>query len=312
MRVRADERYGVEKVLAFYRQWETAQRVPDAFAFPALRGDARGSGGIGLRLTLGFLGARDVPDRVIADAVDFSRFENLRRAEARTASAATCCARRRERRSRVVQGAQGQVGGFREYLSNDDVRVHRRRRIRARLRVSPGVRHEPIPPTRRRRRRRPSACSSAPISTFRRTTPWAVTDDTRIRASLPGIRDALARGGAVMVTSHLGRPTEGVLRDEDSLAPIAERMAELLGREVPLIRDWVDGGPWHAKLGPATSCCSRTAASTRARRRTTKDSRAAWRRCATSTSTTRSAPRIAPRRRRTASRNTRGSRARGP
>jgi len=77
-----------------------------------------------------------------------------------------------------------------------------------------------------------------------------VTDETRIRASLPGIRDALARGGAVMVTSHLGRPTEGVLRDEDSLAPIAERMAELLGREVPLIRDWVDGGPWHAKLGP--------------------------------------------------------------
>jgi len=76
-----------------------------------------------------------------------------------------------------------------------------------------------------------------------------VTDDTRLRASLPGIRDALARGGAVMVTSHLGRPTEGVLRDEDSLAPVAERMAELLGREVPLIRDWVDGGPWHAKLG---------------------------------------------------------------
>ena len=77
----------------------------------------------------------------------------------------------------------------------------------------------------------------------------AITDDTRIRASLPGIRDALARGGAVMVTSHLGRPTEGTLRDEDSLAPVAERLAELLGREVPLVRDWVDGGPWHAKLG---------------------------------------------------------------
>ncbi|HEY8243170.1 MAG TPA: phosphoglycerate kinase [Casimicrobiaceae bacterium] len=77
----------------------------------------------------------------------------------------------------------------------------------------------------------------------------AITDDTRIRASLPGIRDALARGGAVMVTSHLGRPTEGTLRDEDSLAPVAERLAELIGREVPLIRDWVDGGPWHAKLG---------------------------------------------------------------
>jgi phosphoglycerate kinase len=77
----------------------------------------------------------------------------------------------------------------------------------------------------------------------------AITDDTRIRASLPGIRDALARGAAVMVTSHLGRPTEGTLRDEDSLAPVAGRLAELLGREVPLIRDWVDGGPWHAKLG---------------------------------------------------------------
>ena len=77
-----------------------------------------------------------------------------------------------------------------------------------------------------------------------------ITDDTRIRASLPGIRDALARGGAVMVTSHLGRPAEGVLRDEDSLAPVAERLGELLGREVPVIRDWVDGGPWQAALKP--------------------------------------------------------------
>ena len=48
-----------------------------------------------------------------------------------------------------------------------------------------------------------------------------ITDDTRIRASLPGVRDALARGAAVMVTSHLGRPTEGTLRPEDSLAPVA-------------------------------------------------------------------------------------------
>ncbi|MEO8485840.1 MAG: phosphoglycerate kinase [Betaproteobacteria bacterium] len=77
-----------------------------------------------------------------------------------------------------------------------------------------------------------------------------ITDDTRIRASLPGIRDALARGAAVMVTSHLGRPTEGTLRDEDSLAPIARRMAELLGRPVPLVRDWVDGGAWHAAQKP--------------------------------------------------------------
>ncbi len=77
----------------------------------------------------------------------------------------------------------------------------------------------------------------------------AITDDTRIRASMPAIRDALARGAAVMVTSHLGRPTEGTLRDEDSLAPVAGRLSELLGREVPLVRDWVDGGPWHAQLG---------------------------------------------------------------
>jgi phosphoglycerate kinase len=76
----------------------------------------------------------------------------------------------------------------------------------------------------------------------------AITDDTRIRASLPGIRDALARGAAVMVTSHLGRPTEGQFAEGDSMAPVARRLGELLGREVPLIRDWVDGGDWHASL----------------------------------------------------------------
>ena len=69
-----------------------------------------------------------------------------------------------------------------------------------------------------------------------------ITDDTRIRASLPGIRQARDAGAAVMVTSHLGRPTEGEVKPEDSLAPIAARMAELLGAPVPLIRDWVDGG----------------------------------------------------------------------
>jgi len=77
-----------------------------------------------------------------------------------------------------------------------------------------------------------------------------ITEDTRIRASLPGIRDALARGAAVMVTSHLGRPTEGAFKPEDSLAPVAERMSALLGRPVPLVRDWVDGGAWHAALKP--------------------------------------------------------------
>ena len=76
----------------------------------------------------------------------------------------------------------------------------------------------------------------------------AITDDSRIRASVPGIRDALARGAAVMVTSHPGRPKEGVWTAGDSLAPVAERLAQLLGRPVPLVRDWVDGGPWHAGL----------------------------------------------------------------
>jgi phosphoglycerate kinase len=78
----------------------------------------------------------------------------------------------------------------------------------------------------------------------------AITDDTRIRASVPGIRDALGRGAAVMVTSHLGRPTEGRWTPEDSLAPVAKRLGELLGRNVPLQRDWVDGGAWHDALGP--------------------------------------------------------------
>ncbi|HSH06200.1 MAG TPA: phosphoglycerate kinase [Burkholderiales bacterium] len=68
-----------------------------------------------------------------------------------------------------------------------------------------------------------------------------IGDDTRIRASLPAIRQALEAGAAVMVTSHLGRPKEGVLRPEDSLAPVAARIGELLGRSVPLKADWVDG-----------------------------------------------------------------------
>jgi phosphoglycerate kinase len=68
-----------------------------------------------------------------------------------------------------------------------------------------------------------------------------ITEDTRIRASVPAIRMALEAGAAVMVTSHLGRPTEGEFKPEDSLAPVAERLSELLGRRVPLIANWVDG-----------------------------------------------------------------------
>ena len=69
----------------------------------------------------------------------------------------------------------------------------------------------------------------------------AITDDTRIRASLPAIRLALERGAAVMVTSHLGRPKEGEFSQADSLAPVARRLGELLGRDVRLVRDWVGG-----------------------------------------------------------------------
>ena len=74
-----------------------------------------------------------------------------------------------------------------------------------------------------------------------------ITEDTRIRASLPGIEYALKSGAAVMVTSHLGRPAEGKLEPGDSLAPIAKRLSEMLGRPVPLVQNWVDGG---FKLAP--------------------------------------------------------------
>ncbi len=69
----------------------------------------------------------------------------------------------------------------------------------------------------------------------------SITEDTRIRASVPCLQMALAAGAAVLVTSHLGRPTEGELKSEDSLAPVAKRLGELLGREVPLVANWVDG-----------------------------------------------------------------------
>jgi phosphoglycerate kinase len=68
-----------------------------------------------------------------------------------------------------------------------------------------------------------------------------ISDDTRIRASVPGIQYALEHGAAVMVTSHLGRPTEGELKPEDSLAPVAQRLGQLLKTEILLIKDWVNG-----------------------------------------------------------------------
>ena len=68
-----------------------------------------------------------------------------------------------------------------------------------------------------------------------------ISSEQRILAALPTLRLALEKGAALMVTSHLGRPREGVWSAEDSLAPVAQRLSELLGRPVPLLRDWVDG-----------------------------------------------------------------------
>ena len=74
-----------------------------------------------------------------------------------------------------------------------------------------------------------------------------ITEDTRIRASVACIRMALDAGAAVMLTSHLGRPTEGAFSPLDSLAPVAARLGELLGREVPLLANWVDGVRLHGR-----------------------------------------------------------------
>jgi len=75
-----------------------------------------------------------------------------------------------------------------------------------------------------------------------------ITDDTRIRASVPAIQAALGAGAAVMVTSHLGRPTEGAFKPGDSLKPVAERLAQLLGCDVPLVANWIEDTAWQSSL----------------------------------------------------------------
>ena len=68
-----------------------------------------------------------------------------------------------------------------------------------------------------------------------------ITDDTRIQASVPGIRLALDKGAAVMVTSHLGRPKEGIFEQKDSLAPVGKKLSAYLKTEIPLLNDWLNG-----------------------------------------------------------------------
>jgi phosphoglycerate kinase len=118
-----------------------------------------------------------------------------------------------------------------------------------------------------------------------------ITEDTRIRASGAGIRMALDAGAAVMVTSHLGRPTEGEFKPEDSLAPVAARLGELLGRAVPLVADWVDG----VDVQPGQVVLLENCRVNKGEKKNNEALARRWPRCATSSCTTPSAPRTAPR-----------------
>lgn len=125
----------------------------------------------------------------------------------------------------------------------------------------------------------------------------AITEDTRIRASVPCIQMALDAGAAVMVTSHLGRPTEGAFKPEDSLAPVAARLSSLLGRDVPLVADWVDGVP----VQPGQVVLLENCRVNVGEKKTAKPWRASSQRCAIFLSTMPSVRPTVPRERLTAS-----------
>ena len=127
-----------------------------------------------------------------------------------------------------------------------------------------------------------------------------ITEDTRIRASLACIRMALDAGAAVMVTSHLGRPTEGAFKPEDSLAVVAARLSELLGCAVPLRADWLGG----VEVQPGQVVLLENCRVNVGERKTPKRWHASWQRCAIFLSTTPLAPPTAPRAPPTALRNT--------
>jgi len=115
-----DDRTGVEKVLAFYRQWDAAQRVPDAFAFlryEAMHADPAAA----LRTALAFIGAHDVPQAVIDSAVEFGRFDNLRRAESEDRFRSHMLRTPSSADPESFKVRRGKVGGFLDYLAPDDV-----------------------------------------------------------------------------------------------------------------------------------------------------------------------------------------------
>jgi phosphoglycerate kinase len=118
----------------------------------------------------------------------------------------------------------------------------------------------------------------------------AITEDTRIRASVPCIRMALDAGAAVMVTSHLGRPTEGEFKPEDSLAPVAARLGSCWAARSSLIANWVDG----VTVAPGQLVLLENCRVNKGEKKNNEELARRWPPCATSSCTTPSAPRTAP------------------